>query len=53
MENVAKGQFRNLETDPTKTIEAKVQQTLQSIKNVFPEGEYKRLFPSGSKPSAF
>ena len=52
MENVEKGQFRNLETDPTKTIEGKLELTLQSIKNVFPESEYKRLYRSGSKPSA-
>ena len=47
------GQFRKLETDPTKTIKGKLQWMLRSIKNVFTEREYKQLFSTGWKPSAF
>ena len=47
------GQLRKLEIDPTKTIEGKLQRMLRSIKNKFTEREYKQLYPTGSKPSAF
>ena len=47
------GQFRKVETDQTNTIEGKLQRMLRSIKTVFAEREYKRLYPTGSKPSAF
>ena len=50
---ISTGQFRKLETDPTKTIERKLQRMLRSIKNTFPEREYKRLYPTGSQPGAF
>ena len=47
------GKFRKLETDPTKTIEGKLQRMLRSTKNMFTEREYKQLYPNGSKPGAF
>ena len=47
------GQFRKLGIDPTKKIEGKLQRMLRSIKNMFNKIEYKQLYPTGSKPSAF
>ena len=47
------GQLRQLEIDPTKTIEGELQRMLRSIKNMFIEREYKQLYPAGSKPGAF
>ena len=46
-------QFRKFEADLTKTIEGKLQQMFRSIKKAFTEREYKRLYPTDSKPSAF
>ena len=40
-------QFRKLDTDPTKSLERKVQQTLQKIKHKFEDNEYKKLYPIG------
>ena len=37
-------QLRKLKTDLAKTIEGKLQRMLRSIKNVFTEREYKRLY---------
>ena len=36
-----------------KTIKEKPQKMFWSVKNVFTEKEYKRLYPTGSKPGAF
>ena len=47
------GKYRKLETDLTKVIEGKLQRILWSIENMFTEREYKRLYPTGSKPGAF
>ena len=47
------GKFRKFGTDPTKPMKGKLQQLLRGIKNVFTEREYERLYPTGSKPSAF
>ena len=45
--------FKKLMEDPTKTIETKGQQTLRHIRHVFFEGEYHKLYVTGSKPGAF
>ena len=36
-------QFRKLDTDPTRSLERKVQLTLQKMKHKFEENEYKKL----------
>ena len=46
-------QFRKLETDPTKTLERKIQRTLRKIKHTFTENDYKKLYPTGSRPGLF
>ena len=46
-------QFTTLTKDPTKTLESKVQWTLQKIKSKFTEQEYKKLYPTGSCPGIF
>ena len=46
-------QLKKLMGDPAKTVETKVQQTFRKIKHVFTEGEYKKLYPSGSIPGVF
>ena len=38
-----KSQLRKLDTDPTKSLEKKVQKTLQKIKQKFEDNEYKKL----------
>ena len=46
-------QFTTLTNDPTRTLESKVQRTLQKIKSKFTEQEYKKLYPTGSCPGKF
>ena len=46
-------QFLSVETDPTKTLETKVQRILRKIKSKVSEQEYKRLHPTGSRPGKF
>ena len=46
-------QFVKLDNDPTKTIESKVQRTLRKIKDKMTESEYKKLYPTGSRPGQF
>ena len=46
-------QFRKLNTDLTKSLERKVQQTLQKIRHKFEENEYKKLYLTGSRPGLF
>ena len=41
-------QFWKLDTDPTKSLERKVQQTLQKIKHKFQENDHKNLYLTGS-----
>ena len=43
-------QFVQLNEDPTKTNERKVQRMLRKIKPNLADQEYKRLYPSGSAP---
>ena len=46
-------QFRKLDTDLTKSLERKVQQTLRKIKHKFEENEYKKFYPTGSSSGLF
>ena len=46
-------QFRKLNTDPTKSLERKVQQALRKIKHNFEDNDYKKLYPTGSRPGLF
>ena len=46
-------QFRKLNTDSTKPLERKVQRKLRNIKHNFEENEYKKLYPTGSRPGLF
>ena len=39
--------------NPTKSLERKVQRTLRKIKHKFEENEYKKLYPTGSRPGLF
>ena len=42
--------FKQLDNDPTKTTEGKIQRMLRRIKPKLSEHEYKVLYPSGSSP---
>ena len=44
--------FKKLQKDPTKT-ENKMQRTLRKIKQHLDENEYKRTYPTGSRPGLF
>ena len=46
-------QLRKLSKDPTKTLERKIQRILRKIKCHLEEKEYKKLYPTGSKPGLF
>ena len=46
-------QFLKLDTDPTKSSESKVTRTLRKKKHNFEENEYKKLYPTGSRPGLF
>ena len=46
-------QFLNVETDPTKPLEIKLQRILRKIKSKVSEQEYKQLYPTGSCPGKF
>ena len=46
-------QFRKLEKDPTKTLENKVQKALRTMKENLTDNEYKKLYPTGSRPGMF
>ena len=46
-------QFRKLSKDPTKTLERNMQHVLTKIKCHLEEKEYKKLYPTGSKPGSF
>ena len=45
--------MKKLKKDPTKTLENKMQRTLRNIKQHLDENEYKRTFPTGSRPALF
>ena len=46
-------QFRKLSKDPTKTLERKMQRVPRKIKCHLEEKQYKKLYPTGSKPGLF
>ena len=46
-------EFERLDTDPTKSFQTKVQDTLRDMKKKFTKKEYKRLYPSSSRPGLF
>ena len=48
-------QFRELEKDPTKQIEAKLQNILRGLKNnkYLSEEDYERIYPKSSRPGFF
>ena len=46
-------QFLSVETDPFKTLGTKIQRILRKIKSKVVEHEYKRLYPTGSRPGNF
>ena len=48
-------QFRELEKDPTKQIEAKLQNILRGLKNnkYLSEEDYERIYPKSSRPGLF
>ena len=46
-------QFIKLNTDPTKSIESKIQRAIRKIKNKISENEYKTIYPTGSAPGKF
>ena len=46
-------QFEKLKKDPTKTLENKMQRTLRIIKKHLDENEYRRMYPTGSRPGLF
>ena len=43
-------QFKKPQKDPIKTFENKMQRTLRKIKQYLDENEYKRMYPTGSRP---
>ena len=47
---LSSNQIVHTENDPTKSLESKVQWTLQKIKSKLFEKEYKKLYPTGSCP---
>ena len=46
-------QFEKLKKDPTKTLENKMLRTLRIIKKHLDENEYRRMYPTGSRPGLF
>ena len=45
--------LEDLTTDPTKTFQARVQRTLLNMKKKFTPVQYKRLYPSSSRPGLY
>ena len=46
-------QFRKLDTDPTKSLERKIQWTLRKIKHKLEENKYKKLYATGARTGLF
>ena len=46
-------QFKKLKKDPKETLEFKVERTLQKIKNVLSEKDYKKIYPTGLRSGLF
>ena len=45
--------FKQVDSDPRKTLESKVQKSLRKQKSKLSPYEYKKLYPSGSCPGKF
>ena len=45
--------FKLVDSDPTKTLESKVQRSLRKLKSRLSTYEYKKLYPTGSCPGKF
>ena len=45
--------FKLVDSDPTKTLESKVQRSLRKLKSRLSPYEYKKLYPTGSCPGKF
>ena len=46
-------QFKQVDSDPTKTLESKVQRSLRKLKSKLSPYEYKKLYPTCSSPGKF
>ena len=46
-------QFKQVDSDPTKTLESKVQRSLRKLKSKLSPYEYKKLYPTGSSTGKF
>ena len=46
-------QFKQVDNDPTKTLESKVQRSLRKLKSKLSPYEYKKLYPTGSSTGKF
>ena len=46
-------QFKQVDSNPIKTLESKVQRSLRKLKWKFSPYEYKKLYPTGSSPGKF
>ena len=46
-------QFKQVDSDPTKTLESKVQGSLRKLKSKLSPYECKKLYPTGSSPGKF
>ena len=46
-------QFKQVDSDPTKTLESKVQRSLRKLKSKLSSYEYKKLYPTGSSTEKF
>ena len=45
--------FKELNKDPTSTLEGKIQRVVRKLKNKLPENIYKKVYPTGSIPGKF
>ena len=45
--------FKQVDSDPTKTLQSKVQRSLWKVKSKLSPFQYKKLYPTGSSPGKF
>ena len=45
--------FKQVDSDPTKILESKIQRSLRKLKSKLSPYEYKNLYPTGSCPGKF
>ena len=53
MSFVTRKHFKQVDSNPTKTLESKVQCSLRNLKSKVSPYEYKKLYPTGSLPGKF